>query len=92
MQRTLSRASVGPRGTGANCCAIIADIKSLRPVSWEMALKRFLILGRTAKHQDWSLTKTSSKTKPLPTGVGRILDMLLKVLEYDVFRDGTFGG
>ncbi len=63
MQRTLSRASVGPRGSRANCCAIIADIKSLMPVSWEMASKRFLILGRKAKHQDWSLTKTSSKTK-----------------------------
>jgi len=63
MHPTLSRANVGPRGTCANCCVIIADIKSLRPVSWEMALKRFLILGRTAKHQDWSLTKTSSKTK-----------------------------
>ena len=31
-------------------------------------------------------------TKPLPTGVGRILDMLLQVLKYDVFGDCPVGG
>ena len=31
-------------------------------------------------------------TKPLPTGVGRISDMLFKVPKYDVFCDGSVGG
>ena len=31
-------------------------------------------------------------TKPLPTGVGRILDVLLQVLKYDVLCDGTVHG
>ena len=31
-------------------------------------------------------------TKPLPTGVCRISDMLFKVLKYDVFCDGAVGG
>ena len=28
-------------------------------------------------------------TKQLPTGVGRVLDMRLQVLKYDVLSDGT---
>ena len=32
------------------------------------------------------------RTKPLPTGVGRISDMLFKVPKYDVFCDGAVGG
>ena len=34
----------------------------------------------------------SEQTKPLPTGVGRISDMLFKVPKYDVFCDGSVGG
>ena len=31
------------------------------------------------------------QTKPLPTGVGRICDLLFEVLKYAVFGDGTVG-
>ena len=32
------------------------------------------------------------RTKPLPTCVGRILDVILQVLKYDVLCNGTVGG
>ena len=43
-------------------------------------------VGTTSKQPDMF------STKPLPTGVGRILDMLFQVLKYDVFGDCTVGG
>lgn len=49
-----------------------------------IALKVYLILARKIFQ--------IGVTKPLPTGVGRILDMLCQVLKYDVLCDGTVGG
>ena len=31
-------------------------------------------------------------TKPLPAGAGRISDVVLQVLKYDIFRDSAIGG
>ena len=40
----------------------------------------------------WASTNYSDGTKRLPAFAGRILDVLLQVLKYDIFRDGTVGG
>ena len=47
------------------------------------------IAAHTAKLQD---APQIGGTKPLPTDVGRISDMLFQVLKYDVFRNGAVGG
>ena len=35
---------------------------------------------------------TQTQTKPLPTGVGRILHVPFKILKYDVFSNGSVRG